>query len=292
MDGIGNPLAAGALSKCCLVAMKLVDKVLQQSEEGLEVLTWSDAPQGSGLGTSSILGCGICVALARVFGRDYTDASLVHLTLHVEQLLSTGGGWQDQVGGLVGGFKYATSAGALPLVVDITKVSAPTGFAETFNKHLVLVYTGRQRLAKNILWEVLRNWFRRSPEVTRVIAELKTRAAQVAEAIGAGDLAGVAAGVEAYWGLKRAIAGPSAEPGFVADIRAKIAPYVLGSSLAGAGGGGFLVAFTKEPNDGERLKRVLAEEIEKGSVEVFPGALDMKGITAKVEIDDGNNTFN
>lgn len=269
--------------------MGLVDEVLASDSlgGGLEITTWSDAPQGSGLGTSSILGCGICAALARVFGRAYTAASLVHLTLHVEQLLSTGGGWQDQVGGLVGGgFKYATSAGALPLSVGIETVRIPEGFAEAFDSHLVLVYTGHQRLAKNILWEVLRNWFRRSPEVTEVIARLKAGAARVAQCVGAGDLAGVAAGVEEYWALKRAIAGPSAEPDFVAGIRGKIAPYVLGSSLAGAGGGGFLVAFTKRAHDEECLKRVLAEEIEKGSVEVFPGALDMKGITTLVEIDN------
>lgn len=266
--------------------MELVDEVLCEGGSGLEVSTWSDAPQGSGLGTSSILGCGICVALARVFGRLYTDASLVHLTLHVEQLLSTGGGWQDQVGGLVGGFKYATSANTLPLTVDIATVQAPEGFAEEFNSHLVLVYTGHQRLAKNILWEVLRNWFRRSPEVTEIIASLKSRAAEVAQCIAAGDLAGVAAGIEDYWRLKRAIAGPSAEPEFVATIRGKIAPYVLGSSLAGAGGGGFLVAITKEANNEECLKKALGEEIEKGSVQVFPGALDMKGITAIIESDN------
>lgn len=253
--------------------MKLVDEILCDKEgAGLEISTWSDAPQGSGLGTSSILGCGICVALARVFGRSYTDASLVHLTLHVEQLLSTGGGWQDQVGGLVsGGFKYATSASALPLVVDIATVQAPAGFVEEFNSHLVLVYTGHQRLAKNILWEVLRNWFRRSPEVMGIMADLKTRAEQVRRCIEAGDLAGVAAGVEEYWRLKRAITGPSAEPEFVARIREKIGPYVLGSSLAGAGGGGFLVAITKKGNDENCLKKALAEEIEKGSVEVFTG---------------------
>jgi len=72
----------------------------------------------AGLGTSSILAGCLLAALGHAVGRPYADtAALVHAVLHLEQVLTTGGGWQDQAGGLVGGFKVTTSAAALPLRV-------------------------------------------------------------------------------------------------------------------------------------------------------------------------------
>ena len=66
-------------------------------------------PQGSGLGTSSILAAALVAAVARVFGQDYASQEepgpLLHAVLRVEQLLSSGGGWQDQIGAMLGGIK-------------------------------------------------------------------------------------------------------------------------------------------------------------------------------------------
>jgi fucokinase len=68
--------------------------------------------------------------------------------LHLEQMLTTGGGWQDQVGGLIGGFKMARSPGQLPLKVNTEPVKVPDGFCELFSSHLVLIYTGKTRLVR------------------------------------------------------------------------------------------------------------------------------------------------
>lgn len=53
----------------------------------------SALPHGSGLGTSSILACGIISAL---LGEIPSKDDLVHLVLCVEHTLTSGGGWQDQ----------------------------------------------------------------------------------------------------------------------------------------------------------------------------------------------------
>ena len=63
----------------------------------MEVELWSDLPQGSGLGTSSILaGCLIAVFWS-ILGRKFNKNDLINGVLFVEQLMTTGGGWQDQV---------------------------------------------------------------------------------------------------------------------------------------------------------------------------------------------------
>ena len=57
-------------------------------------------PRGSGLGTSSIL-AGACVkALYEMLGKETSEDELYDRVLCMEQIMSTGGGWQDQVGGL------------------------------------------------------------------------------------------------------------------------------------------------------------------------------------------------
>ena len=102
-----NPGAPGALVKCCLIAAGLVhldlpDKKFQERLAricggGLRIELWSDLPQGSGLGTSSILAGAVLAALWTTLGAAYNRLELVHAVLVVEQLLTTGGGWQDQV---------------------------------------------------------------------------------------------------------------------------------------------------------------------------------------------------
>jgi fucokinase len=66
-------------------------------------------PQGSGLGTSSILAGAVVAACWTAAAAPYTRSDLVHAVLVVEQLLTTGGGWQDQVGGLHPGLSLGTS---------------------------------------------------------------------------------------------------------------------------------------------------------------------------------------
>ena len=59
---------------------------------------WSNLPQGSGLGGSSLLAGTLLAALVVLLGHPPPSPShLVHATLCVEQWLTTGGGWQDQV---------------------------------------------------------------------------------------------------------------------------------------------------------------------------------------------------
>ena len=65
--------------------------------------------------------------------------------------LSPGGGWQDQVGGLVGGVKVGRSRAALPLRVEVERLTPSQRFLEEVQRHLLLVYTGKTRLARNLL---------------------------------------------------------------------------------------------------------------------------------------------
>ena len=71
--------------------------------------------------------------------------------LHLEQLLTTGGGWQDQCGGLYGGAKISQSRRGLPVLITTKVIQMKPDFVDALNESLILVYTGKTRLARNLL---------------------------------------------------------------------------------------------------------------------------------------------
>lgn len=153
-------LSLGALLKACFCLLDIVtlpsnetlsEQLHRKYQAGFELHTWSTAPQGSGLGTSSILAGVILSALLRVTDRTTSMESLIHAVLIIEQMLTTGGGWQDNVGGLVPGFKIGRSQASLPLKVEWEKLELSEKTVEDMIKRLVCFYSGRTRLAKNLL---------------------------------------------------------------------------------------------------------------------------------------------
>lgn len=69
----------------------------------------------------------------------------------VTGLWPIGGGWQDQVSGLMPGIKVGRSRAQLPLKVEVEEITVPEDFVQKINDHLLLVYTGKTRLARNLL---------------------------------------------------------------------------------------------------------------------------------------------
>lgn len=90
-------------------------------------------------------------ALLSAAGIAYDTNSLIHAVLHLEQMMTTGGGWQDQVGGLLPGIKLGTSEGKLPLKVEAEVLKIDDNKMKRILDHSVLVFTGKPRLAKNML---------------------------------------------------------------------------------------------------------------------------------------------
>ena len=80
--------------------------ILKQLGSGIDLTIFSAVPAGSGLGTSSILGSAVIACLSRILGQELTQEELFNRTLYMEQLMTTGGGWQDQIGGVIGGIKH------------------------------------------------------------------------------------------------------------------------------------------------------------------------------------------
>ncbi|KFV71411.1 L-fucose kinase, partial [Dryobates pubescens] len=285
-----QPHAPGALLKAAFICTQVVQfpsekplraQLMENFGGGFEVHTWSKLPHGSGLGTSSILAGAVMASLYCTAGKAASTESLIHAVLHLEQRLTTGGGWQDQVGGLVPGIKIGRSKAQLPLRVEVEKISVPQGFTQTLNDHLLLVYTGKTRLARNLLQDVVRNWYARLPSVVQNVDVLVSNAEECARALRQGDLPLLGKCLERYWQQKKCLA-PGCEPLAVGRLMAALRPHVHGQCLAGAGGGGFLYVLTKAPRQKEALHHVLAQTQGLGNFSIHSISVDTDGFSVEV----------
>ena len=116
------------------------------SYRGLKIISCSQIPSGSGMGGSSILAA---VILKSIFHLLYPRAMLsedllVRMVGQIEQLLTTGGGWQDQVGGIYPGFKLCQSRGTLESPVTVQRCVPSNEFLSKFAQRTCLIYSGIQ----------------------------------------------------------------------------------------------------------------------------------------------------
>ena len=224
---------------------------------GIEVTLLSAVPAGSGLGTSSILASTVLGAVADFCGLAWDKNEIGRRTLVLEQLLTTGGGWQDQYGGVLQGIKLLqTNSGfeQRPLVRWLPDFLFS---ASEYAKCHLLYYTGITRTAKNILAEIVRGMFLNSTEHLEILQEMKAHALDMFEAIQCGNFQTMGQLVSKSWNLnKRLDAGTN--PPAVENIIARISDYCLGYKLPGAGGGGFLYMVAKDDEAAARIKATLS----------------------------------
>lgn len=111
--------------------------------KGLQIKTWAKVPRGSGLGTSSILSAAVVKSLLQITDGDDSNENVTRLVLVLEQVMGTGGGWQDQIGGLYPGIKFTSSCPGIPLRLQVNPLLASTQLITELQERLLVVFTGQ-----------------------------------------------------------------------------------------------------------------------------------------------------
>ena len=137
-------ITLGFLNICTDEGYDMV-KVLSHIGSGFEISSFSGLPAGSGMGGSSILAAAVVSAINRLWGNlDFETSALVDKVLAVEQVMTSGGGWQDQIGGILGGFKLGRTDSGLPLTIQIDQLPSSALLNSVFSDRVCLLYTGTQ----------------------------------------------------------------------------------------------------------------------------------------------------
>ncbi len=226
---------------------------LERRGGGLEIRTSVSLPLGSGLGTSSILAAALLRALAEMLGLRLAPNALSDHVLRLEQQMTTGGGWQDQAGGIFPGAKLISSGPGLSQRLRVEPVGWPPPRAAEFCQRLVLYYTGIRRMAKDLLRQVVGRYLARETEAVQVLHSIKTLASEMTFAMREGDWAHLGALLDRHWELNQVL-DPHTTNAPISALLEECRPWLAGAKLAGAGGGGFLMLLARDPEAAQALR--------------------------------------
>lgn len=281
LQDVSDPFDPFALHKAALIACGVIPETggdsLRAITEGLGGGVYLSTqvegiPRGSGLGTSSILAAACVKALMRFLGRDASEEEIYARVLCMEQLMSTGGGWQDQVGGVVPGIKMITSQPGLRQRLMVEPVAVPEAALRELNARFCLIYTGQRRLARNLLREVVGRCIAGEPEAMGALAEIQRLAGLMRDALQKGDIDGFARLLSAHWEQsKRLDAGCTNT--CIDTLFLTVEDLIDGRMICGAGGGGFLQVVLKKGVTPDQLQERLYDVFQDSGARVWRCAL-------------------
>ncbi|WP_334167106.1 bifunctional fucokinase/fucose-1-phosphate guanylyltransferase [Phocaeicola paurosaccharolyticus] len=254
-----------------------LEEQLKAFGSGIEITLLSAIPAGSGLGTSSILASTVLGAVSDFCGLNWDKNEICNRTLVLEQLLTTGGGWQDQYGGVLHGVKLLqTNPGIIQTPMVRWLPESLFTDAEYRSCH-ILYYTGITRTAKGILAEIVRSMFLNSHEHLSLLAEMKEHALDLYDSIVRGDFVQMGQLIGKTWEQNKLL-DSGTNPDSVNMITEKIKDLCHGYKLPGAGGGGYLYMIAKDPEAAVRIKNILSQEQINGSARFVDMSLSPTGL--------------
>jgi galactokinase/mevalonate kinase-like predicted kinase len=256
---VGSPFS---IPKAAFVLAGFGRQNLKQELEafgaGIELTLLSAIPAGSGLGTSSILASTVLGALNDFCGLGWDKNEIGRRTLILEQMLTTGGGWQDQFGGVLGGVKLLQTGKGFHQSPQVRWLPNDLWTQPEYKACHLLYYTGITRTAKSILAEIVRRMFLNHGDELRLLREMKEHTMDMYEAIQQNDFARMGMLVRKTWQQNQQLDNGTNPPA-VAALTDLIDDLCLGYKLPGAGGGGYLYMIAKDPEAAVRIKQILGE---------------------------------
>jgi len=254
-----------------------LSKELAAFGSGIEITLLSAIPAGSGLGTSSILAATVLGALNDFCGLGWDKNEIGHRTLMLEQMLTTGGGWQDQFGGVLGGVKLLQTERGFSQNPQVRWLPADLWTQPEYKACHLLYYTGITRTAKNILTEIVRRMFLNQGDELRLLRQMKAHTLDMYEAIQQNDFKRMGQLVGKTWQQNQQIDAGS-NPESVAQLTRLIADLCLGYKLPGAGGGGYLYMIAKDTEAAARIKQILTEHKQQKNARFVEMSLSTTGL--------------
>jgi galactokinase/mevalonate kinase-like predicted kinase len=236
---------------------KSLSALLDDFGGGIEVSLLAATPKGSGLGTSSVLAATLLAALGATGGLSWDHEDLCRRTLALEQMLTSGGGWQDQAGGIYHGIKFIESSPGLEQKLLVRWLPEQLLGPQTANRMALLYYTGITRVAKTILQEIVRGMLLNSHSHTDKLFAIRDHAAAAYQSIQRESWPSLCGVVKRSWDLNQAL-DKGTNPPEVAAIIGQVRDWTAGVKLLGAGGGGYMLLLAKDEDAGSRIRQRLA----------------------------------
>ena len=214
-------------------------RIAPEGVGGAHLFIHSDAPPGSGLGSSSAMTVAIVGALSRWLDQPLTEYETAHLAVVIERGdLGIQGGLQDQYACTFGGFNFIEFHHDA-VVVNPLRINPETILELQYT--LLLVFTGTTRRSDGILARQIENYASGTDDVYDALKELKTITIDMKRALLQSRLDNFGALLHAGWENKKRLASGISTPEIDEMYDAALQAGAIGGKVLGAGGGGYLL---------------------------------------------------
>lgn len=240
---------------------------------GASLVIHSDAPPGSGLGSSSTLVVALVAALREWLGRPLTGYEVAELAYRIERVdLGIAGGRQDQYAATFGGFNFIEfQAGA----TIVNPLRVPVDALRELEYRLLLCYLRQTRSSADIIERQRAGYVAGKRGVVRALDSLKAHTLAMKKALLLGDIDGFGGLLHEAWVAKKGLdAGISSGPVDTLYEKARKAG-ALGGKMPGAGGGGYFLFLCRADR-----KQSVARALEAAGGQLVPFAFTSEGVTA------------
>lgn len=240
-------------------------------KNGFDLFLHTDAPPGSGLGTSSALVVAIVGAFKQGLKLPLTSYDIAELAYHIERNeAGIKGGRQDQYAATFGGFNFIEFLGKTTIVNPL-RISWDT--INELEYRLMLCYTGGTRLSAGILDDQVSSYVERKQEVVEALQETKGLAFGMKNALLLGKLNEFGDLMHQAWTCKKKLSSKISDPRIDELYELAKQNGAIGGKLLGAGGGGYLLFLCEFDK-----WHIVAERLEKAGGKIVGFTFDLRGM--------------
>jgi len=248
---------SGQLALLCGVYNRVVKDYCGGKPFGVRIVTHSDAPPGSGLGSSSTMVVTILKAFVDALNLPLGEYEVAHLAYEIERIdLGLSGGRQDQYAATFGGFNFMEFSANDRVLVNPLRIKP--WIANELESSLILFYTGVSRSSAKIIDQQIHNMEQRTQQVTEAFHAVKQEAVEMKAALLKGDFAAFVESMRAGWQSKKRTAESISNDMVESVYNCAIGAGAQAGKVSGAGGGGFMMFFV-DPDRRPRVARALQE---------------------------------
>ncbi len=212
--------------------------------EGLDIFVASQIPPGTGLGGSGAVAVSMITALAAWQGRSLSKIEIAEMACDISiNKLKLPSGKQDEFGATMGGLNHIVFT---QNNTTVTPVNPPPGAIETFQRRLMLFYTGKSRDSGKILSDQSKASREQNPATLERMHKIKALGHDILAALSEGRLDDFAELLHQSWVQKRGVNTDISNNQIDLAYDTARREGALGGKITGAGGGGFMMLYCHE----------------------------------------------
>jgi D-glycero-alpha-D-manno-heptose-7-phosphate kinase len=221
------------------------------------ITTYSDAPAGSGLGSSSTMVVAILKAFVEWKNLPLGDYEISRMAYEIERIdLDLSGGKQDQYAATFGGFNYMEFHQDGTVIVNPLRIKK--WFINELEASMLLYYTGASRSSAAIIDEQKANTSSGNAQAIEAMHRIKQSAIDMKMALLTENITNFAKILGTAWEDKKKMATAISNPMIQEAMDTALNAGAIAGKVSGAGGGGFIMLVV-EPTQKLQVSRALTK---------------------------------